>query len=120
MKKLYLMLLALLLIAGLGAKLDLNTASLAELRQLPISEAQARDIYHYRLYVSKYSSIYDLRQISSIDQRTLDTLKPLVLVSLVTETDDIAARRDEIRELLERLDSSEGSAEGMGDVWEDF
>ena len=114
------MLLALLLIAGLGAKLDLNTASLAELRQLPISEAQARDIYQYRLYVSKYSSIYDLRQISSIDQRTLDTLKPLVLVSLVTETDDIAARRDEIRELLERLDSSEGSAEGMGDVWEDF
>lgn len=32
----------------------------------------------------------------------------------------MAARRDEIRDLLERLDSNEGASEGMSDVWEDY
>ena len=120
MKKLFLMLFALICVGFLAAKVDLNTATISELMQLPISEMQARDIYEYRIFVHRFQSIYDLRDIESIDQRTLDSLKPLVVVSLVTETDEVAARREEIRDLLERMDSNEGSSEGMADVWEDY
>jgi len=39
---------------------DLNTASLAELMQLPITEKQARDIYEYREFVKIFDNIYEL------------------------------------------------------------
>ncbi|MDD4559800.1 MAG: helix-hairpin-helix domain-containing protein [Candidatus Cloacimonadaceae bacterium] len=120
MKKLFLMFLALIFIGLLSAKVDLNTAGMSELKQLPISEAQARDIYEYRTFVKIFDSIYDLREIPSIDQRTMNKLKPLVVVSVYTETDDVTLRREEISDLIERLDSNEGASEGMADVWEDY
>ncbi|MDD4308954.1 MAG: helix-hairpin-helix domain-containing protein [Candidatus Cloacimonetes bacterium] len=120
MKKFLLMLLALGCMGFLAAKVDLNTATLQELMQLPISEEQARDIFEYREYKQIFNNIFELRDIPSIDQSTLLRLRPLVVVSLYVETDDVALRREEIRDLLERLDSNEGSAEGMADVWEDY
>lgn len=110
-------LLPLLLAAQL---IDLNTATLAELKILPISEQQAKDIYSYREYVSFFTSIFDLRNISSIDQLTLNKLRPLVMVSLYRETDDVTQRREEIMDMLDRYDSNEGSSEGMADVWMDY
>ncbi|HPN39982.1 MAG TPA: helix-hairpin-helix domain-containing protein [Candidatus Cloacimonadota bacterium] len=120
MRKLLILLLALMSLGLLAAKVDLNTASYSELRQLDLTEKQARDILEYREYVSIFSSLFDLRQIPSIDQRTLLRIKDQVVVSLYQETDDVEARREEIRDLLERLDSNEGASEGMADVWEDY
>ena len=120
MRKLLLLLLALFAIGWLAAKVDLNTAQYSELRQLGLSEKQARDILDYRDYVAHFASIYDLRQIPSIDQRTLLRLKDTVVVSFRQDIDDADARRQEIRDLLERLDSNEGASEGMADVWEDY
>ncbi|MDD3235748.1 MAG: helix-hairpin-helix domain-containing protein [Candidatus Cloacimonetes bacterium] len=120
MKKFLLLLLALVCMGLLAAKVDLNTATLAELRQLPISADQAKDIFEYREYVKIFESIFDLREIPSIDQKTLLKIRPLVVVSLFQETDDAALRREVIRDLLERMDQNEGSMEGMADVWEDY
>ncbi len=120
MKKFLILFVALFCLSILLAKVDLNTATLAELKQLPITEQQARDIYDYRQYVKIFNSIFDLREIPSIDQVTLDALRSLVVVSVYVETDEVAIRREEIKDLLERLDSNEGASEGMADVWEDY
>lgn len=120
MKKFLLLLLALVCMGLLAAKVDLNTATLAELQQLPISAEQAKDIFEYREYVKIFSSIFELRDIPSIDQKTLLRIRPLVVVSLYVEEDDVALRREVVKDLLERLDSNEGSMEGMADVWEDY
>ncbi|MCF7792429.1 MAG: helix-hairpin-helix domain-containing protein [Candidatus Cloacimonetes bacterium] len=103
-----------------SAMLDLNTASLEELRSLPISEKQAQDIHNYRFYIDYFKSIYDLRAIESIDQKTMNKLKPLVSVSHYQSDDEAAIRRDEIYYLIERLGSNEGLQEGISDVWEDY
>ncbi|MBW6514079.1 MAG: helix-hairpin-helix domain-containing protein [Candidatus Syntrophosphaera sp.] len=120
MKKLLVLLFVLLCLGQIAAKVDLNTATLSELLQLPLTERQARDILEYRTHIAIFGSIYDLRQIPSIDQRTLLSIRDLVVVSLYVEEDAVAARREEIRDLLERLDSNEGASEGMADVWEDY
>ncbi len=120
MKKFLLLLLALVSLGLLAAKVDLNTATLSELKQLPITADQAKDIFEYREYTKIFTSIFDLREIPSIDQKTLLKIRPLVVVSLYQETDDVAIRRDEIKDLIERLDTNEGSMEGMADVWEDY
>ncbi len=101
-------------------QIDLNTASLQEIKTLPISEQQAKDIYEYRYYTAFYKSIYDLRKIPSIDQETMLKLRPLVEISHYTDLDDTELRREEIYYLLERLGSSEGTQEGFADVWEDY
>ncbi len=101
-------------------RIDLNSADLAELKKLPLSEKQIEDIYDYRFHIKFFESIYDLRNIKSINQRTLNRLKPLVMVSHYEEQDEAAARRDEVYYQLERLGTNEGLQEGMSDVWEDF
>jgi hypothetical protein len=104
----------------LATKIDLNTATLKELTTLPISSEQAEDIIDHRDYISFFKSIYELREIESIDQVTLNKIKPLVTVSHYDDQDETAQRREEIYYLIERLGSNEGLQEGMSDVWEDY
>ncbi len=121
MKKFFLILLLTGIVFLLAAdKIDLNTANLEDLKTLPLTDNQAEDIYTYRYYIDYFQSIYDLRAIDSIDQRTMNRLKPLVSVSHYQIEDEAAVRRDEIYYLLERLGSNEGLQEGMSDVWEDY
>ena len=104
----------------LATKIDLNTATLKELTTLPISSEQAEDIIDHRDYISFFKSIYELREVESIDQVTLNKIKPLVTVSHYDDQDETAQRREEIYYLIERLGSNEGLQEGMSDVWEDY
>ncbi|MDP2172691.1 MAG: helix-hairpin-helix domain-containing protein [Candidatus Cloacimonadaceae bacterium] len=120
MKKLLILLFALCAMGLFAEKVDLNSADFGELMRLPISEKQARDILEYREYVAYFKNLFELRKIPSIDQKTLLRIRDLVVVSLYRESDDAAVRREEIRDLLERLDSNEGASEGMADVWMDY
>jgi len=120
MRRYLLLLFCLLPVLVFAQLVDLNTATLTELRQLPITEQQAKDIFAYREYISFFKSIFELRQITSIDQQTLNRIRPLVLVSLYRESDEVTQRREEIMDLLDRYDSNEGASEGMADVWTDY
>ena len=119
-KVLFILLINIFILLSVYAKPDLNKSSLEELKTLPIAEEQAEDIYSYRYYISFFKSVYDLRNIPSIDQKTLNKLKPLVTVSHFDDKDETATRRDEIYYLLQRLGSNEGSQEGISDIWEDY
>ncbi len=120
MKKFLFLFLCMLAIPLFAVKVDLNSATFAELRTLPITEQQAKDIYDYRQYVAYFEDIYDLRKVSSVDQPTLEKLRPLIILTHYVETDDSVIRRAQIGYLLQRMDANEGSQEGMSDVWEDF
>ncbi len=120
MKKFLFLFLCMLAIPLFAAKVDLNKATMAELKTLPITEQQAKDIYDYRQNIAYFEDIYDLRKISSIDQMTMEKIRSLITVSHYIETDDSVLRRQQIGYLLQRMDANEGSQEGMSDVWEDF
>lgn len=121
MRNYFLVVLSLFFVFPLVADLvDLNTADLSMIKNLPITEEQAEDIYYHREYISFYSSIYDLREIESIDQKTLNKLKPLIIVSHYDDKDEYAERREQTYFLLQRLGSNEGFQEGISDTWEDY
>ena len=109
-----------MLISAENQQLDLNQATLNEIKSLPISEKQAEDIYYYRTYRKYFDSVYELRDIKSISQITFNRIKPLVKILPYTDYDEVAQRRDQINYLLRRLASNEGSQEGISDLWEDL
>ena len=101
-------------------QLDLNQASLDEIKSLPITEKQAENIYYYRTFQKYFESVYELRDIKSIDQITFNRIKSLVKILPYTDYDEIAQRRDQIYYLLRSLASNEGSQEGISDLWSDL
>ena len=64
--------------------IDLNSASLEEIMELPIPPEEAQGIFDYREYRAYFESVYDLMKIEGIDARDLATLKPLVRIEPVT------------------------------------
>jgi competence protein ComEA len=64
------------------AKVDLNSASEAELLALPkIGPATARQILDYRKQVGSIRSVDELLNVKGIGEKTLEVLRPLVTVS---------------------------------------
>jgi competence protein ComEA len=64
-----------------GAKVNLNTATEAELDTLPrVGPAMAAKILAWRAENGRFTSIDDLMNVSGIGQKTFDGLKDLVTV----------------------------------------
>ena len=120
MKKILIILLGIFACSLAQALVDLNTATLEELKTLPITEQQANDIFEYREFVSFFKSIFELKMVESIDQKTMLKIRKEVKISRYTAVDEVAQRREDIGYLLENLGNSEGSSEGMNDVWQDY
>jgi competence protein ComEA len=67
--------------AGAAAKLNLNTATAAQLEALPrIGPAMAQRILDYRDANGRFRTIEDLRAVTGIGDKTFDGLKDLVTV----------------------------------------
>ncbi|MDO9549213.1 MAG: helix-hairpin-helix domain-containing protein, partial [Candidatus Marinimicrobia bacterium] len=66
---------------GAGQKIDLNTATQAEIATLPLTPKQQNDIIDWLEYTGPFESIYDLRKIKSIDYDTFLKLKEMIQLS---------------------------------------
>lgn len=64
-----------------GGKVNLNTASAAELETLPrIGPAMSQRIIDYREANGRFSSIDDVRNVTGIGDKTFDGLKELITI----------------------------------------
>ena len=124
MKKIIILLLSLLLCASFltanEKKIDLNNATLEQIKALPITTQQAMAIYDYRTYLGFFESIYDLKKVREINQKTMNKLKDYVIIRPYTDYSETAQRRDQIHYLLRQLSSNEGSQEGVADLWKNL
>jgi competence protein ComEA len=67
--------------AGAAAKVNLNTATAADLDTLPrIGPAMAQRILDYRTAEGRFSSIDDLRSVTGIGEKTFAALKDLITI----------------------------------------
>ncbi len=63
----------------LGGKIDLNSATLEELKSLPgIGDTRGKQIIALRESVGRFSVLEQLLEINGIGEKTLETIRPLV------------------------------------------
>ncbi|HVP57739.1 MAG TPA: helix-hairpin-helix domain-containing protein [bacterium] len=98
---------------------DLNSATLEEMYDLPISPDMARAIFNYREYRGYFKSIYDLMMIPGMDSAILEQLKPLVSIEPV-EADQLARDISDAQRNIRSWGSSEDTNEGLIDLWIDI
>jgi DNA uptake protein ComE-like DNA-binding protein len=98
-------------------QLDLNKATLAQIRELPVDSAVAERIFEYLDEYGRMSSFYDLLKIKGITAQKLDELKPLVYVS---QRDWEEGRLNNIQRIQRRLASEEGPTAAAVEEWQDL
>ena len=103
----------------LTTKLDLNSATLAEVLSLPIPEDLARRILDYRTYVRYFDSIYDLMEIEGMTAAYLEALKPLVATLPPAPADASLERLAASYRQASRYLGQEGANEGLVDEYLD-
>lgn len=101
-------------------RLDLNSASLEEVRQLPISSELAEAILEHREYIGYFSSIYDLARVPGMTPEIMGTLRNLVSTLAPDRTDEALERYDESFRQVERFLSEEGASEEVADEYLDL
>jgi len=66
-----------------GSKINLNTATLAQLQELPrIGPKVAQRILDFRQQHGRFQRIEDLMKVQGIGEKTFQNLKPLITVGL--------------------------------------
>lgn len=101
-------------------QLDLNRATLEEIKKLPISDDDAETIWWHREYHQYYSSIYDLLKLPGLTQEEFERLKPLVKIVPVPIEDEELRRINEIYYRIRRWEAEEGASEALVDQWIDL
>jgi hypothetical protein len=100
--------------------LDLNRATLEEIRKLPVSEDVARAIWERKEFRSYYTSVYELKELPGIDQKKLNELKPLVKIVPVPVEDEELQRINDIYYRIRSWEAEEGASEALVDHWIDL
>lgn len=109
----------LLLLAAYSSdsQLDINRATLAQVRELPVDSATARRIHERVELFGRLNSVYDLLRVPGVTPEVFAELKPLVYVSQ-TEWEDI--RLNNIQRIQRRLASEEGPTAAAVEQWQDL
>lgn len=101
-------------------KLDLNRATLEEIRQLPIPPEVAEAIWEYRTYRDYFGSIYDLRHVEGVTPEMMQDLVPLVSTVPPPPQEDWVQRYEASFRQIQRFLSQEGSREELADEYRDL
>ncbi len=98
-------------------RLDINNATLEEIEQLPVSPRLAEEIYNYLTYRGDLKSIYDLKRIKGMDQKTFIKLKPLIHVEPFRPVSTTQQRIERMYYRFDRWSGQEGINEALIDLW---
>jgi len=93
--------------------IDINTATLSDLKTLPLSEEKIESIYELRLAKGYLRSVYELREVLSRDE--FNRIKGMIKTKPPEEEDWTAVY---IEELQEKLASEEGPTQSAIDKWQ--
>ena len=104
---------------GQPPSVDLNSASLEEVEQLPVPEDLARRIVDYRTYVRYFDNVYQLMEVEGMTPEILQRLKPLVATIPPPQEDVSLARLSASYRQVQRYLGQEGSNEGLVDEYLD-
>lgn len=100
-------------------RLDLNRASLEEIRELPIPVEVADAIYEYRTYRAYFASIYDLKNVDGVTPEMIQALQPLVATMPPKTQDDWIRRYTAAFRQIQQFQSREGASEELQDEYKD-
>jgi hypothetical protein len=100
-----------------SSQLDINRATLKQIRDLPVDSLTAERIYAYVDAYGRLISIYDLLKIPGINARKLEELKPLIYV---TQRDWEEGKLNNIQRIQRRLASEEGPTATAVEDWQDL
>lgn len=97
------------------SRLDLNSATLEEIRELPIDDSLARAIVEHRTYRGFFETFFDLRDVEGMTPADMAKLRPLVATLPPDRQDEALERYDESFRQVERFLSQEGASEELAD-----
>jgi DNA uptake protein ComE-like DNA-binding protein len=100
-------------------KLELNSATHAQMLALPITEAQADAIWDRIQYDGPLHNIYELRELPEMDAETLAKLEDLVRVNPPRPAEERMQRMEDAYYRIEQLGTEEGTNVGLVDEWID-
>lgn len=98
-------------------QLDINRATLEQIRQLPVDTATARRIYERVELFGRLNSVYDLLRVPGVSYEKFAELKPLVYVSPSSWEEN---RLNTIQRIQRRLASEEGPTAAAVEQWQDL
>ncbi len=106
-------------VAQVAVRLDLNRATLEQMRTLPIDADLARRLWEYRTYERFYASVYDLMDVEGMTAADLERLKPLVTTLPPAVEDAQMARLEASYRQVRQFLGQEGTNEGLVDEYLD-
>ena len=98
-------------------QLNINTANLTEIEQLPVNPVIAKRLYDHVLYRGYFKSIYDLRQVQGVNQALFETIKPLIRIEPFSPMTPVQEKIEQIYFRLDRWSSNEGVNDAFVDLW---
>ncbi len=98
-------------------QLNINSATLSQIEELPVSPDLAKRLYDHVLYQGYFKSIYDLRQVQGVDQDLFEILKPLIRIEPFSPLTSVQEKIEQIYFRLDRWSSSEGVNDAFVDLW---